>query len=60
MLYMDDADGGPDNPKNVLSVTLCALRRKLLVTGYEIVTVNHEGLLVKHRPFLENRLKTVA
>ena len=60
MLYMDDADGGPDNPKNVLSVTLCALRRKLLSTGYEIVTINHEGLLLKHRPFVEEQLKTVA
>jgi DNA-binding response OmpR family regulator len=60
MLYASDDDGGPDNPKNVLSVTLCALRRKLLGTGYEIVTVNGEGLTLAHRPFVEHQLATVA
>jgi DNA-binding response OmpR family regulator len=60
MLYEIDEDGGPDNPKSVLSVTLCALRRKLLCTGYEIVTVHCEGLLLKYRPFVEHQLRAAV
>jgi hypothetical protein len=60
LLYVADADGGPDNPRNVLSVILCALRRKMLSTGYEIVTIHHGGLLLKHRPYVDRQLGAVA
>jgi DNA-binding response OmpR family regulator len=58
MLYSDDVDGGPDNPKNVMSVTLCTLRRKMLDTGYQIVTVPNEGLMLMYRDYVERLLKT--
>jgi DNA-binding response OmpR family regulator len=58
MLYSDDSDGGPNDPKNVLSVALCTLRRKMLDTGYQIVTVPNEGLMLTHRDYVERLLKT--
>jgi DNA-binding response OmpR family regulator len=58
MLYADDADGGPNNPRNVMSVALCGLRRKMLDTGYQIVTVPYEGLMLTHRDYVERLLKT--
>src|SRR4029453_1412959 len=57
-LYSEDEDGGPENPRNVVSVGICALRRKMLGTGYQIVTVPYEGLMLTHRDYLERELKT--
>jgi len=57
-LYAEDDDGGPDNPRNVLSVTVCALRRKMLDTGYQIVTVHSEGFILKYRPYTGMRQRT--
>jgi hypothetical protein len=58
MLYWDDVDGGPENPKNVMSVALCTLRRKMLDTGYQIVTVPNEGLMLTYRDYIEQQRKT--
>jgi DNA-binding response OmpR family regulator len=49
MLYATHSDGGPNDPRNVVAVIVCLLRRKMLRTGYEIVTVHSEGLLLRHR-----------
>jgi DNA-binding response OmpR family regulator len=57
-LYAGDEDGGSDNPKNVLSVAVCGLRRKMLSTGYQIVTGHHEGLMLKHRDYRDQQLRT--
>lgn len=58
MLYWNDADGGPDNPRNVMSVAVCGLRRKMLDTGYQIVTVPNEGLILRHRDYVERLQRT--
>jgi DNA-binding response OmpR family regulator len=57
-LYSDDEDGGPENARNVLAVCVCTLRRKMLGTGYQIVTVWYEGLMLKHQDYREQELKT--
>ncbi|MGE0118608.1 MAG: helix-turn-helix domain-containing protein [Dongiaceae bacterium] len=58
MLYWNDADGGPDNPKNVMSVAIHGLRRKMLDTGYQIVTVPNEGLILRYRDYVGRALRT--
>jgi DNA-binding response OmpR family regulator len=60
MLYATDEGGGPENPTNVVSVVVCALRRKMLHTGYQIVTVHHEGFVLKHRSHLDRHVRIDA
>jgi hypothetical protein len=36
MLYSNEADGGPDNPRVIISVTMIRLRRKLPPFGWTI------------------------
>ena len=49
-LYWDRADGGPLNPKNVISAVLCGLRKRLPVPGipWEIVTHTTRGYQLRY------------
>ena len=41
-----------------LSVAIHGLRRKMLDTGYQIVTVPNEGLILRYRDYVGRALKT--
>lgn len=55
-VYWDDPEGGPDNARNVMSVQVWWLRKKLSGTGLEIEGIGGRGgrrRLVDLRPVME-------
>jgi DNA-binding response OmpR family regulator len=57
VLYGSDADGGPSDPRNVVSVLIMRLRKKIAAHGIEIKTRNGVGYYMTTEA--KNRLQRI-
>ncbi len=57
VLYGSDADGGPSDPRNVVSVLIMRLRKKIAAHGIKIMTRNGVGYYMTAEA--KNRLRSI-